>query len=177
MKYVVLLRGINVGGRRKVAMAQLCQCLENLGSKNVRTLLNSGNVVFESGAAGQQELVAKIQSSLRQTFGFEIPVLLRTGEELQKIIEAEPFSSVKLGDTRQLYVHFYPQKLSNNLELPCESPKHDFKILSKTEREIFSLLLSSPSASTLDLMTFVEKEFGKSGTTRNFNTVQKLAVL
>ncbi|MGH7238263.1 MAG: DUF1697 domain-containing protein [Candidatus Saccharimonadales bacterium] len=111
MKYIVLLRGINVGSR-KVPMAQLRQCLENLGLKNVRTLLNSGNVVFETGAASQQELAAKIQSSLRQTFEFEVPILLRTSQDLQKIIAAQPFSNVKLGEIRQLYVHFYPQKLS-----------------------------------------------------------------
>ncbi len=89
MKYVALLRGINVGGNHKVEMKKLRVLFESLGFLNVSTYINSGNVIFES--EDKTEVVfRKVEGGLKKEFGFEIPVLVKKQSEMQKIVEAIP---------------------------------------------------------------------------------------
>ena len=85
--YLAFLRAVNVG-KRKVPMAQLKSCLTDLGLSGVRTYLASGNVFFESDEAPN---AADIEACLKSEFGFEIPVILRTLQEIDEIINASPF--------------------------------------------------------------------------------------
>lgn len=87
MKYVCLLRGVNAGGNRKVAMADLREVLEGMGLKNVRTYINSGNAVFESATEPD---AAKMRALLEGTFGFDIPLLVLSSKNLQRIVAAVP---------------------------------------------------------------------------------------
>lgn len=89
MKYVALLRGINVGGNRKVEMKILRQLFESLDFKNVTTYLNSGNVIFESNI-NQEELQKIIEKELKLKFGFEIKTLIKNEKEVRKIANAIP---------------------------------------------------------------------------------------
>ena len=86
MKYVALLRGINVGGKNKVEMKKLKQIFEGLGYANVSTYINSGNVLFES----KDKDFSKIEPVLKRTFGFEIKVLVRDMNNLKKICLSVP---------------------------------------------------------------------------------------
>jgi len=86
MKYVALLRGINVGGKNKVEMKKLKQIFEGLGYANVSTYINSGNVLFES----KDKDFSKIEPALKRTFGFEIRVLVRDMNNLKKICLSVP---------------------------------------------------------------------------------------
>ena len=92
MKYIALLRGINVGGKNKVSMAQLKQCLENEGYLNVRTYINSGNVILESDL-NAITLAASIEDILTQNFTLDsslIKVLVLTSDELKAIVDNKP---------------------------------------------------------------------------------------
>jgi len=89
MKYIALLRGINVSGKRKVEMEKLKNLFENIGYTNVTTYLNSGNVLFESSIK-QQTLQKEIPKELENEFGFEIPTLIKTKNEIKKIAEVIP---------------------------------------------------------------------------------------
>ena len=89
MKYVALLRGINVGGNRKVEMKKLRHLFESLGCTNVSTYINSGNVIFESGD-DFKSVFKKIIICLEHNFDFEIPTLLKTETEIKKIAKAIP---------------------------------------------------------------------------------------
>ena len=89
MKYIVLLRGINVGGNHKVEMKRLKALFQSLGYTNVSTYINSGNVLFESDKK-QAAVHKEIEISLRDTFGFNIQALIKTELEIQKITEAIP---------------------------------------------------------------------------------------
>jgi uncharacterized protein (DUF1697 family) len=92
MKYLALLRGINVGGKNKIAMSELRQCLSGLGMKNVTTYINSGNVMFES--EGSTSVLAKrIETALVQGFKFDsdiIKVLVLTKDELAAVVAKAP---------------------------------------------------------------------------------------
>ena len=89
MKYIALLRGINVGGHRKVAMKQLKTLFESLGYTNVVTYLNSGNVIFESDTK-QELLQVEIPIELKNEFDFEIPTLVKNEQEIKRIADAIP---------------------------------------------------------------------------------------
>jgi uncharacterized protein (DUF1697 family) len=90
--YLALLRGINVGGKNKVPMAELKACFEELGCENVRTYIASGNVIFESGK-GAADLAEEIESALPRTFRLDrelVRVLVLSREELQAVIDRAP---------------------------------------------------------------------------------------
>lgn len=89
MKYILLLRGINVGGNKKVEMKKLKSLLESLDYQNVSTYLNSGNAIFES-IKSKNVLFKEIENILQKTFSFEIKFLLKTEREMQKIAAAIP---------------------------------------------------------------------------------------
>jgi uncharacterized protein (DUF1697 family) len=89
MRYVALLRGINVGGNRPVEMKRLKAIFEVLGGADVETYLNSGNVIFTSGI-GQSAVQIEIEKTLEKEFGFGIPTLVKTAREMQRIAQAVP---------------------------------------------------------------------------------------
>src|SRR4051812_37561516 len=98
-KYLAFLRGINVGGNQIVKMPELKKVLEKLGYKNVKTFLASGNVAFETAKEDFAKdktavLVSLLEQELKKKFGFEILVILRTHQEIQKIIKADPFKDI-----------------------------------------------------------------------------------
>ena len=103
--YVALLRGINVGGRRKVPMARLRELIAGLGWTGVRTHLQSGNAVFTvpAGEAGGQGAARKrLEGALAAHFGFDVPCLLRTAEELREVRDACPFPAEGLDPSKLL---------------------------------------------------------------------------
>jgi len=82
-KYISILRGINVGGNRKILMADLKNLFEKLECTNIQTYIQSGNVIFDSGQKrSNADLEQKIQQSITENFGFDVPVIIRTAEEL-----------------------------------------------------------------------------------------------
>jgi uncharacterized protein (DUF1697 family) len=117
-KYVALLRGINVGGNKKVPMAEMKKVFEKIGLKNVKTLLASGNAVFESETENTGELIAKISAALEKKFRFTIPLLLRTFSEIEKLIALDPFKGIKVTPQIRLYATFLSQR-----DFQSEKPK------------------------------------------------------
>lgn len=96
MTYVALLRGINVGGHAKVEMARLKQTFERLGLSNVKTYINSGNVIFDS-AANPNTLPAMVEQSILEDFGLSVPVLVRDRVNLEGLVQLIPATWVNDG--------------------------------------------------------------------------------
>ena len=90
MRYVALLRGINVGGKKLMKMADIRDCLEGRDFTRVTTYIQSGNVLFESDKPDVAELTAAIEKGLSKTFGHEIPVFLRSRVQLKKVVAQAP---------------------------------------------------------------------------------------
>ncbi|WP_144555284.1 DUF1697 domain-containing protein [Bacillus sp. X1(2014)] len=101
--YIALLRGINVGKNNRIKMADLKILLETLGLEKVKTYIQSGNVLFESSNDASQ-LSRQLEEEISKTFGFPVPVILRTAEEYEQIIRDCPYSmeSLKEGESIQL---------------------------------------------------------------------------
>ena len=172
-KYVAFLRGINVGGNKIVPMAKLKSILEDSGFENVRTLLASGNVIFEGKKENLPSLTKKISTTLDETFGFTIPVILRDADEIEKIITVDPFKGIGVTKDTRLYVTFLSEESKSKLKIPYYSTDKSFQILNIKDKAIFSVLDVSKTG-TVDAMAILEKEFGKNITTRNWNTIVKI---
>jgi uncharacterized protein (DUF1697 family) len=169
---VALLRGINVGGNKKVPMKELVRVFEKNGFKNIKTLLASGNVVFDS-APGK---IKNIQNILEKAFGFEIETLVVPIEFVEKIVKADPFKGIKVTPQTRLYVTFLKGEPKAKIKLPYLSSDKSFHILKQVDQALLSVLDLSKSG-TVDAMAILEKTYGKAITTRNFNTVEKIAAL
>ena len=103
--YIALLRGINVGGKKKVPMAQLRELMSGLGFTDVRTYLNSGNAVFTAPEADASELAARLEKALADHFGFDVDCFVIDGPYLRRVVDACPFPAEEL-EGKQLHVSF-----------------------------------------------------------------------
>ena len=175
-KYVAFLRGINVGGHKQIKMAELGRIFESLGLKNVKTYILSGNVLFESKEGKADVLTVKIERGLHKALGYQVAVILRTIAELEALIQLDPFKQVKADAEIKKYVTFLSEKHRSKLKVPVLSPKSDWEIIHLNPREVF--IVAFPVKGRYgESMALVEKEFGKSVTTRNWNTVVKVLAL
>ncbi len=171
-QFVAFLRGINVGGNKIVSMTELRYLFESLGFEKVRTLLNSGNVIFEAGITGEVDLTKRIEEAFLKKFGFESKTMVRPLAEIEALLAAQPFKGVKVDKDTKLYVTFLQKSVKGTLMLPYGSRKGDFQILKRIDRAVF--FLTRKTFHTLDAMAYMEEHFGKEITTRNWNTIQKL---
>ena len=108
-RYLALLRAINVGGHRVIKMADLRQTIESLGFRDVDTHIQSGNVFFNSDTSDTQKLEKTVQRAIRDDFGFDVTVILRTPEQLSRIVESNPFKNLD-EDAYKIYVAFLAQR-------------------------------------------------------------------
>lgn len=159
MRHVAFLRGINVTGNKIVKMDVLKAAFASMGFKNIQTILASGNVVFD---APGKVVHGKIEEKLQKTFGFTIPVLVRSMGDINKLLKANPFKGVSAQARR--YVTFLAEKPKAKLALPC--------IVRSSATEVCWAL--DVGDKTVDLMAKLEKAFGKNITTRNWNTLEKI---
>lgn len=175
--YVAFLRGINVGGNKMISMEALRKAFEGCGFANVKTLLVSGNVVFDASSKDTRALKQTIEAKIKRSFAMDVSVILRSLDELQALADANPFVKIKITPQTRCYVTFLSEKPTSKLKVPYESPEKDFKILRVTNTEVCSALTLSPQRGTVDVMAILEKEFGKNVTTRNWNTVMRVLQL
>ncbi|MGV8085911.1 MAG: DUF1697 domain-containing protein [Candidatus Bilamarchaeum sp.] len=174
-KYAALLRGINVGGNKIVKMSDLKSIFEKLGFENVKTLLASGNVVFETSSNDSEKIREMIKTGLNKELGMNIGVIVRSVDEIQKLIDKNPFKEIKITPETRLYVTFLSEKTQTKLKIPYQTEDGQFRILSANGSEVCSVLIVSKDKRSVDLMKIIEMEFGKNVTTRNWNTVVKIA--
>jgi uncharacterized protein (DUF1697 family) len=169
-KYAAFLRGINVGGVT-VKMDKLKKAFEGLGFTDVKTLLASGNVLFATPSASESTLVKKIEKKLETAFGREIGVLVRKIDELQRLAAADPFAGIKVTPQTRLFVTFLAEKNKSSQKIPYETPDKNLRIIRANDREVCSVLTLYR---TVDLMSMLEKEYGRKITTRSWNTIEKV---
>ena len=172
-KYVAFLRGINVSGHHKVPMIELLKEMEKLHFEKVVTLLNSGNIVFEAIADDLENREKTISEHLEKAFGFPIPTILRKSEMIYRLLSNNPFKNVILTKDIRLYVSFLRKDTETDLPLPWTSDDNSYKIISKSDKTISSVLDLSIS-NTPKGMEVLERHFGKDITTRNWNTIKRI---
>lgn len=155
-------------------MATLKALLEKSEFKNVKTLLASGNILFESQTTSPEKMCKQIEALIEKKFGFTSHTIVRKHADLAKLVKSDPFAKIPVTKDTRLYVTLLSKQPKTNFKSPWSSPEKDFRILKVTSGEVYSVLDLSKGKGTVDSMKFLEKEFGKDVTTRNWNTVAKL---
>lgn len=136
MTYIAFLRGINVG-THKVTMAELRGLFEQLGLRNVRSYIASGNIFFETDSRDRQTLQHDIENQLKQALGYEVPTFLREIVEIEAIVARNPFKNIELTAGERFCVLFTDAPLDESLVLPMHSSKNDMDIVAINTHEAF----------------------------------------
>jgi uncharacterized protein (DUF1697 family) len=170
--YVAMLRGITPGNP-KMRNEKLRKVFEDLGFDNVRTVISSGNVLFDSSSTAAKALESKIEEAIPKKLGFTSATIIRSKKQLQDLVDADPFKGVEHSGKTNINVTFTKAKPRTKLKLPYTPDDRDYTILSIHDRSVCSVI-DLTSAKTPDLMRWLEKEFGKDITTRTYKTVQRI---
>jgi uncharacterized protein (DUF1697 family) len=170
--HVALLRGINVGGKNKLAMKELVSIFTGAGAKDVRTYIQSGNVVFTAGRKGAGELASIVTAEIEARLGLKVPVVLRTQAELDAALEANPYRR-RAPNPKALHVIFLrdrPSKSAVKALDPNRSPPDEFTVLG---REVFLHCPNGLGRSKLTT-TWFDRSLDTVSTIRNWSTVNAL---
>lgn len=172
--YIALLRGINVGKAKRIAMADLRALLEALGYTAVATLLNSGNVVFKAGKGTPKKLAADISAAIVAQLDIDVPVIVVSASDFARIAKDNPFA-VSATDPSRLLIAFVLEASALpaiSAITPLVVPPEQFHIGTHAAYlHCASGILESKAAEAL------LGKAGKAATTRNWGTVQKLLAL
>ena len=170
---VALLRGINVGKSKRIAMADLRSLLEGLGHANVRTLLNSGNAVFEAKRGDAMALAKAIEKAIAGRFGFPVAVVVVTATELRSIVKENRLRQADKDPSRFLVAFARPGALGAAKALVARSWAPDALALGNKAAYLWcaSGLIESKLAKAF------AKATGETATTRNWATVLKLQAM
>lgn len=174
-RQVALLRGINVGGHRRVPMARLRELMGGLGYGDVRTYVQSGNVVFSGPDVSPQTATERLSGELTEAFGFEIAVVLRSGEELAEVVAANPLR-VLATDPARYHVLFLEGELDPGRVADIDPARFEPEAFALAAREVFLWTPEGIGRSPL-AQALSPKRLGLAATARNWRTVEKLLAL
>jgi len=169
--YIALFRGINVGGKNALPMKELVAVLEDLGARNVKTYIQSGNAVFESKEKDPSRLSNKISLEIRTRRGFEPYVLLVGLEDIEKAIRENPFPEAET-DPRALHVGFLGSAPQNPDLKKLESLRRDSERFHLIDNVFY--LHAPEGVGRSKLAATAEKLLGVPMTDRNWRTVCKI---
>lgn len=174
MKYVAFLRGINVGGKTIIKMERLRASFAALGFENVKSYIQSGNVVFETDETDDKKLVLKIEAAIEKEF-FKTPVMIRRIDEIRDAIENNPFAGEQFED-KLFHLIFLAEKLSDEKAAQLLSNNCAAEKFAVRNREVYCLLRGDFSASLLG-KKYIDNKLKTPATARNWRTVNKILEL
>lgn len=122
------------------------------------------------------EIKETIEKRLEETFGFQVKTIIHSMNYIKKLMDDAPFKGIEVTKETRLYVTFLSHKPKSTFKAPYQSPDELFRILKAADDALFGVL-SVKDAHSVDAMNFIDKEFGKEVTTRNWNTIVKVAAL
>ena len=173
--HLALLRGVNVGGKNKLPMKALAEMFVAAGCANVRTFIQSGNVVFDASPRVAATLGALIPARIAEGFGYRTPVVLRTVEQVADVVASNPFlaSGAPEDALAVLFLADLPEPDRVNLLDPDRSPPDSFVVRG---REVY-LNLANGFARTKLTNTYFDSKLATVSTGRNWRTVTKLLAM
>lgn len=172
MKYIALLRGIGPGNPN-MRSEKLKGVLDELGFKNVSTLISSGNVLFESESKDMVMLEVKIQKAWPEKLGFNSSTIIRSQSQLQDLIDHNPYKGAQ--HSRQSYqlVTFFKSSPKIDFQFPFKPEGKGYTLLGRYKDAIYSMA-DVADAKTPDMMVWLDKQFGKDITSRTYKTVTRI---
>jgi len=167
-KYIALLRGINVGGNKKIEMSKLKKVFEDLSFKNVSTYINTGNVIFETDKKDFKNIIEK---TLQKTFGFEVWIIIRDAENIKKLCKNVP-KEFKNDTEQRTDILFLWDEYNNDKSI---------ELIKITKVDILKYIngalvwnIKRKDLSKSGMRKFIGSPLYKNMTARNINTVRKL---
>lgn len=177
--YIALFRGINVSGKKIIKMEDLRKLMESAGYSNVRTYIQSGNVIFSHSERSKEKLAGAIERLIEEKYGFDVTVFVIDKAELEKAIAHNPFAEGKVPEeagTKKIYVTFMsgvPDK--ENMEKLEQAPIGEDLIAVHDNVLYFKLAVSAADSKLSN--NLIENKLKLKATTRNWNTTLKLLEL
>jgi len=177
VKYISMLRGINVSGQKKIKMTDLKDLYLSLGFEGVSTYIQSGNVIFQSSGSDKKDLKIAIEKAIGEKYNFHVPVTIRTEKELKEIADSCPYEGAEIEEngTKILVTFLASSPSIENQEILKEYVKAPEKLTIRGS-EIYLYCPNGYGKSKLS-NTFLENKLGISATTRNWKSVRKLCYL
>ena len=169
MRYAAFLRGVSPMNAK---MPELKKAFETAGFTNVKTVLSSGNVVFDSAKASETSLQQKAEAAMSKELGKSFLTIVRSVDALRELIESDPYKAFRLPPNTKRIVTFLRKTPTPRISLPVKLGSA--RILAARETEMFSVYVRGADETPL-FMTLIEKTFGKEATTRTWETVNKVA--
>jgi len=167
-RYAAFLRGVSPMNAK---MPALKRAFETAGFTEVKTVLSSGNVVFDARRASDSSLQRKAEAAMRETLGSSFLTIVRPVEMLQEMLVSDPYRAFRLHGSAKRIVTFLREEPAASPTLPIEL--EGARLLALRGREVFSAYMPSPKGPVF--MTLIERTFGKEVTTRTWDTVSKVA--
>jgi uncharacterized protein (DUF1697 family) len=174
--WIALLRGINVGGNRRVPMADLRAALEAIGLEDVRTYIVSGNVVFRSRRSDSAALTREIEAAIEARFGFAVAVVLRTAAEARAVLDGDPLPEGSAADPAHRYAIFLSADPEPARLAAIDPAAVEPDVFVAGDRVIHAWYRNGLQASKL-AGQLTDRGLGVTATARNWNTVRKLVEL
>ena len=174
MKAVAFLRAVNVGGTGKIAMADLKALASDIGLGVPKTLLQSGNLVFEVGAKSPAAVEALLEREVESRLGLKTEFMVRTGSALKQIIARNPFPTEAKNDPGRLHVFFLKADTTTSAVAALNAAIKGRETAKGNGRDIYISFPDGMGESKLT-MAMIQKHLGTRATARNWNTVNKLA--
>lgn len=172
VRFAAFLRGINVGGNKKVAMADLRALLEGLGYEDVATLLQSGNAVFTGPKQKTSAVEVAIGEAIEAELGMDVSVLVRTADELAAVVDGNPFLATA-SDVKHLHALFVDRNPTKTELVPFDPADHRGEDLAVGDRVVYLHLPNGVADATLPPVMFA-KGTKILTTQRTWNTVTKV---
>ncbi|WP_397363725.1 DUF1697 domain-containing protein [Olleya sp. R77988] len=171
--YLAFLRGINVGGHNKIPMQELRDLLNQIGFKDVKTYIQTGNIIFKTSSTDRNLLASKIKNGIYNQFGFDIPVLIKTPTQIISILEKCPFTEEE--KLKSYFALLYDKATIQQIQsLKSYSfPDEKFQLIDDCIYLYSSIGYGKSKANN----NFFEKKIKIKLTTRNYNTLNKLVKL
>ncbi|MDE2125447.1 MAG: DUF1697 domain-containing protein [Armatimonadetes bacterium] len=170
--YVAFLRGINVGGHRAIPMADVRKAFSSAGCLRVRTVLATGNVLFDAGS--DDGLAEVLRKALLSELALDIHVTVRSVEALRQLVVADPFATVVVTAETRLYLTLLDEPPPVSPILPYSFSRCAGSIVFCRGADVCSAIQLTAQGGTPEMMTDIEALFGRGMTTRNWNTVARI---
>ena len=168
MRYVAFLRGVNVGGHGAVTMEDLKKAFEDCGFREVKTIATSGNVAF-SAAMSEAAVVKKAEAALKNKFGYEMPVHVRSHDELREMVQADPYKGFAIPKDAKRVITFLDASAKTALKLPHH--QDGVSILHVKDGVAFSAYVRNRKGAVF--MKGLDQAFGKGITTRTWDMINR----
>ncbi|WP_092134382.1 DUF1697 domain-containing protein [Bizionia paragorgiae] len=170
IQYVALLRGINVGGHKKILMADLRASIENVGFKNVQSYIQSGNIIFESALPSKTHIESVLKQAILKGFGYDVPLVILTKKAFNTVVNFNPIDAECV---EKSYFSLLASKPPADTVLAFNNLRWDKEWAQGIGVCVYSYF-NKPYSKVKCTGSYVEKYFGIETTTRNYRTMKAL---